>query len=100
MATRVTKKSAPKAKLSKTVFTFFAPDASEVCLAGSFNGWQTNEFFLKKDKAGKWKIALPLSVGRYEYRFIVDGSWQNAQENSESVPNDYGSWNSVLQVAN
>jgi len=99
MATRTTKKAVTKPKVSKTVFTFFAPEAAEVCLVGSFNQWQEKEFFLKKDKAGKWKISVPLAAGRYEYRFIVDGQWANAQEQGECVPNSYGTWNSVLQIA-
>ncbi len=100
MASRTMKKQTPKLKVSKTVFTFFAPEASEVCLVGSFNQWQDKDLFLKKDKGGKWKISVPLAKGQYEYRFIVDGQWANAQEQVECVPNDYGSWNSVIQVQN
>lgn len=98
MAAQSTKKQASKTKTSKTVFTFFAPEAAEVCLAGSFNEWREKELFLKKDKKGNWKISLPLQAGRYEYRFIVDGHWANSQEQVECVPNLYGTWNSVLKI--
>lgn len=98
MATKTAKKQSPKLKVSKTVFSFFAPEATEVCLVGTFNQWQDKDLFLKKDKAGTWKASIPLAAGRYEYRFIVDGQWANAQDQVECVPNTYGSWNSVLQI--
>ena len=79
---------------------YFAPEAKEVCLAGSFNQWMDKDLFLKKDQAGTWKTSLPLGQGRYEYRFIVDGNWANAQDQSESVPNSFGTWNTVLQIQN
>ncbi len=107
MATSTKAKKTPKAKASKTVkttaktvFKYFAPDANEVFLAGTFNGWLDKDLLLKKDKTGHWKISLPLGNGRYEYRFIVDGNWTNAQDQTECVPNDHGSWNSVLQIQN
>lgn len=98
MSTRTTKKKTLAPKVQKVVFQYFAPEAKEVCLAGSFNQWMDRELFLKKDKFGNWKTLLPLGSGRYEYRFIVDGNWVNAQEKGECVPNSFGTWNSVLQV--
>ncbi len=95
----VKKVRSPQVKaIAKTVFKYFAPEAQEVCLAGSFNQWLDKELFLKKDKEGYWKISLPLSQGRYEYRYIVDGNWTNAQDQLEAVPNSFGTWNTVLQI--
>jgi len=31
---------------------------------------------LKRDEHGTWKITLPLTPGRYEYRFVVDEKWE------------------------
>ncbi len=91
---------AAKPKIIKIAFKYFAPEAKEVCLAGTFNQWRQKELFLKKDKTGHWKISLPLGEGRYEYRYLVDGSWTNAQDQLESVPNSFGTWNTVLQIHN
>lgn len=91
-------KQITKLKIAKTTFKYFAPEANEVCLAGTFNQWQDKDLFLKKDKTGYWSVAIPLGAGRYEYRYIVDGNWTNAQDQAECVPNDHGTWNTVLQI--
>ncbi len=104
MATRTVVKKAPKRAIQKTVavqkitFKYFSSEAKEVCLAGTFNNWMDKDLFLKKDRSGQWKISIPLTSGRYEYRFIVDGNWTNAQDQTECVPNSHGSWNSVIQI--
>lgn len=83
----------------KVVFEFYAPQAEKVELAGSFNNWQPQQTPLKKDRSGKWKAELYLPAGRHEYRFLVDGTWQNDQKPVECIPNPFGSWNCVLKIA-
>ena len=83
----------------KTVeFKFYAPQAKKVSVGGSFNGWNPGKTPLKKDANGNWKASVVLGLGRYEYRYLVDGDWQEDQEAGERVPNAFGSWNCVLQV--
>ena len=85
-------------KTDNTTFEYFAPEAKEVQLAGSFNNWDSSETPLKKDKTGKWKVALSLAPGRYEYRYLVDGQWQNEQRPCTYVRNSFGSTNCVIEV--
>lgn len=80
-------------------FQFYAPLAKKVELGGDFNNWKANKNPLKKDANGNWKTSLKLKKGRYQYRYLVDGNWQNAQEPVECVPNAFGSWNCVIEVA-
>jgi len=80
-------------------FKFYAPQAKTVELGGDFNNWKSNKTPLKKDASGNWKTSLSLKAGRYQYRYLVDGVWQNAQEPVECVPNAFGSWNCVVEVA-
>lgn len=82
----------------KISFEFFAPEAQKVQIAGDFNDWNPEKGSLKKMSDGKWKIILQLSPGRYEYRYFVDGNWQNAQSAVECVPNVFGTWNCVVTV--
>ena len=82
----------------KVTFEFYAPQAESVEIAATFNNWNPRETVLKKEKDGKWKTTLSLPSGRYEYRFRVDGSWQNDQRPVECVPNPFGTWNCVLEV--
>jgi 1,4-alpha-glucan branching enzyme len=84
--------------VKKVQFSFTAPEAQQVCLAGDFNGWDTGATLMKKDKKGVWKKALSLAVGRHEYRFIVDGKWLNDPSCSCCVQNEFGSMNCVVEV--
>ena len=93
-------KSQDKGKLGKEVlFEYYAPHAAKAQLAGSFNGWDPNATPLKKDRNGKWKSTLWLPPGRYEYRYLVDDTWQNDQRPVECIPNAFGTWNCVVQVS-
>ena len=56
-------------------FLFIAPDANEVCVAGSFNQWDPEATPMKKRRDGTWYAVVYLSPGRYEYRIVVDGIW-------------------------
>ena len=93
------KASSSKAKgTAKVLFEFYAPEAQKVQVAGSFNEWNPSKTPLKKERDGKWKATLELPPGRYEYRYWVDGDWQNDQRPVECAPNPFGSWNCILVV--
>ncbi len=91
-------KRTKKLNLRKAEFEYYAPSARAVHLAGTFNDWNIEECILKRDSAGKWKVTLSLPPGRYEYRYLVDGVWENDQRPVECVPNAFGSWNCVVTV--
>ncbi len=101
-----TKEPLPKAALKKDklklgkeiAFEFFAPSAVKVAVVGTFNQWNCEKDLMKNDGTGRWKMTLNLPIGRYEYRYSVDGIWQNDQRPVECIPNAFGSWNCVLQV--
>lgn len=86
-------------KKKDIAFEYFAPHAQAVYVAGTFNDWKPVVSPLKKDKNGKWKATLSLPSGRYEYRYFVDGIWENDQRPVECVPNAFGSWNCVVTVS-
>jgi len=79
-------------------FEFHAPHAQSVVLVGDFNSWSHSETKLDRDDNGVWRKRLDLVAGRYEYRYLVDGSWQNDQRPVECVANSAGSWNCVVRV--
>jgi len=82
----------------KTIFSFHAPHAAEVCVAGTFNGWDGHRDPLKKDSKGLWKLAKDLPPGFYEYRFIVDGVWRDDTSCASRRSNPYGGENCILEV--
>ncbi len=96
--TKEKSKAEAKVLTKKVPFEFLAPDAQEVYLAGDFNNWDTNASLMKKDKKGIWKTIVSLKPGRYEYRFLVNGSWQNDPACCDCVPNEFGSQNCVRIV--
>jgi len=83
-------------ELKKVNFTFSAPEAKNVFLTGDFNGWSTYSHPLKKNTKGMWKISINLTPDRYEYRFLVDGIWQNDPKCTTFTPNPFGGENCVL----
>lgn len=75
-----------------------APQAETVFLAGDFDQWRAEDLRLRQDETGTWKVQVWLAPGRYEYRFIVDGEWQDDSHASARVLNAFGSSNCVLEV--
>ena len=74
-------------------------DASQVAVAGSFNGWSLDRDPMKRLKNGTFVVELELEAGReYEFRFVIDGvRWENAWQADKYVWSDYAqSENSVI----
>lgn len=87
-----------KQKVKKTEFSLSAPSAQSVFLSGVFNQWDLSSHPLKRDKNGMWKISLNLNPGQYEYRFLVDGGWQNDPSCCDFVGNPFGTLNCLKIV--
>jgi 1,4-alpha-glucan branching enzyme len=80
-------------------FEFTSPNATTVCLAGTFNHWQPEAKALHSSGAGNWWKETALAPGTYEYCLVVDGKWIPDPRAAESVPNPFGGRNSILHVA-
>jgi len=80
-------------------FVALYPQAQSVQLAGDFNNWQPEHSPLDlTDYKGRWKVSLPLPAGRYHYRYVVDGRWQQDPYNELTELNPFGELNSVVEV--
>ncbi|WP_299547645.1 hypothetical protein [Seonamhaeicola sp.] len=71
--------------------------AKKVILAGSFNKWHESLFKMKKASDG-WELTLQMKPDVYQYRFIVDGHWMEDPHNPNKTPNEYGEYNSVIDI--
>ena len=80
------------------LFTYDAPGASGVTLAGSFNGWNAERNPLTKNSDGRWSVVMALKPGKHEYKFVVDGSWFADAENPATAPDSFGGTNSLVQI--
>ena len=81
-------------------FTYTAPAAASVAIAGEFNHWDPAKDRLRgPDEKGAWSISLRLSEGRYEYRFVVNGKEWELDPSAPSTDDGMGGRNSVVVVA-
>jgi 1,4-alpha-glucan branching enzyme len=92
-------KSAKKAMgvRRRVKFEVEASDASEVYVAGTFNGWDAHKHRLEM-KGGVFTKTVLVPKGRHEYKFIVDNVWCVDPNCPDWTPNDKGSLNSVITV--
>ena len=99
-----TKKSAKKAPSSsagrkRVTFEVAAPASSEVFVAGSFNDWQQQPLTPGSGKGTvKFSRILFLTPGTHQYKFVINGEWLLDPTCQETVPNEHGNQNSLLQV--
>jgi len=82
----------------KVTFVLPEPEARHVALAGEFNNWSPDATPMKRQADGLWETTLALAPGRYEYKFVVDGQWIPDPRARESVGNQQGTLNSVVEV--
>lgn len=88
----------PALEEQEITFTFHAPEARSVGLAGTFNGWHPEANPLERSASGDWAARLMLRSGQYQYRFVADGIWTSDPGAQKSAANPYGGFNSVLTV--
>lgn len=85
------------AEKKRVEFSYHAPEAHEVSLAGTFNDWSSRTT-MRKDEEGTWRAGIVLPPGTYQYRFVVDGEWRDDPGCPERAPNDMGGENCVVNV--
>jgi chromosome partitioning protein len=81
------------------VFVTLYPRAESVQVAGDFNNWQPEQTPMHKvGESGVWQTKLELPAGRYRYRLVVDGQWQQDPYNESTEVNPFGGLNSVVEI--
>jgi len=81
------------------VFVTLYPRAQSVQIAGDFNNWQPEQTPMKKvGESGIWQTEMKLPIGRYRYRLVVDGQWQQDPYNELTESNPFGGFNSVIEI--
>jgi hypothetical protein len=81
-------------------FVLVAPQAARVSLVGDFNGWDPAATPMQRTPTGgTWSVVVPLSAGRHEYAFVVDGKHWLPDPSAPLAPVDgFGAPNSVVLV--
>jgi chromosome partitioning protein len=81
------------------VFVTLYPRAESVQIAGDFNNWQPEQTPMQKiSDNGVWQMEMKLAAGRYRYRLVVDGQWQQDPYNELTELNPFGGFNSVVEM--
>jgi 1,4-alpha-glucan branching enzyme len=86
------------AQREKRTFSFKAPSARRVLLAGDFTRWLAHPIPLRMQSDGTWTATTTLAPGTYHYRFFVDGDWRDDPECKVRVQNPFGTQNDVIQI--
>ena len=96
----ITKQFLKSKPVCKVTFTVPAEDANEVKVVGCFNEWNTEATALKKLKNGTFKGTVNLEKDKsYEFRYLVDGQWQNEDEADDFAYNEFAdAKNSILNL--
>jgi chromosome partitioning protein len=86
----------------EVVVQFRDPRASDVRIAGDFNGWVPDKgvrsLIEAEGETRIWTKILHLAPGRYQYRYVVDGEWREDPDNPDGVASHVGGRNSILVV--
>ncbi|MGH7130622.1 MAG: AAA family ATPase [Phycisphaerales bacterium] len=70
-----------------------------VCIAGDFNAWQPDSARMKvNEDLGVLELLLPLPSGEHQYRLVADGQWMTDPHNPFTIPNSFGTLNSVATM--
>ncbi len=76
--------------------------ASDVRIAGDFNGWVPDKgvrsLIESEGQTRIWTKIIRLIPGTYQYRYVVDGEWREDPDNPEVASSAVGGRNSVLVV--
>jgi hypothetical protein len=80
-------------------FVFVDPGAKSVELVGDFNEWAKGSTVLRRSGApGVWAAVVPLSPGRHEYAFIINGSRWVADPLAPKSSDEFGTESSVIRI--
>lgn len=90
----------PKPLTGGVRFTVLAPEAKQVYLVGSFNGWVNGATPMKVvDVSGLWSVDVPLKEGDYTFMYLVDGvRWVTPPLAEDFVKDGFGQTNGIVVV--
>jgi hypothetical protein len=81
----------------EVLFVLPALDAKNVAVVGNFNAWEGTALS-DPDGDGIWTASIPLSPGRYEYAFVIDGRWWGQDPLADEYIQSFGEYSSVRYI--
>lgn len=81
-------------------FAYYRPSASNIALAGDFNGWRDDAHPMQCDERGWWRLKLALPPGEYRFKYLVDRKQWEADFAAFGVEMDANNgWTSVIHLS-
>lgn len=91
--------AAPEVRDTVTFVRFvFVGRAKSVTLVGDFNRWGGDRTALSETASGAWSVSVPVTNGRHEYAFIVDGTRWVADPLAPTTTDDFDTKSSIITV--
>jgi hypothetical protein len=76
----------------------FVGRATRVALVGDFNNWGGEATSLTPAANGIWTVSIPMTNGRHEYAFVVDGQQWMPDPLAPSSSDDFDTKSSIITV--
>jgi len=86
--------------LRRVPLVFWSPqEAAGICVAGTFNAWDPTACPMTRRTDGAWTADLMLTLGSYEYKYVLDGRlWMADLGAGNNREDGFGGVNSVIEV--
>jgi hypothetical protein len=76
----------------------FVGKAKSVVLVGDFNGWNGTTTAMTQASNGAWTVSVPMTNGRHEYAFVVDGTQWVPDPLAPTNSDDFDTKSSIISV--
>ena len=96
----IRKLPAPKTDYVRVIFELPACIwADRIFLVSDFNEWSTSIAPFVQSRDGVWRATADLPAGKeYQFRYLVDGTWQTDFYADGWISNEFGSQNSIVEA--
>jgi hypothetical protein len=88
----------PGSEMVPIRFSLYRPQADDVRVTGTFNGWDAEGVRMIKDEDGTWAATVPIMPGKVLYQFYIDGEWGPDPDVAERVEDGRGGWATPFMV--
>ncbi|MFH1383874.1 MAG: AAA family ATPase [Candidatus Omnitrophota bacterium] len=89
----------PKVVTGGVLFSFCAQEAQCIEIAGDFNNWERKKLNTPGLSETTWTTVVPLSLGVYRYKYVVDDVWVVDPANEHRAPNSFGGEDCIFEVS-